>query len=142
MTSASDPRIRVLLADDHPINRAVIDIILDLIDADIVSVEDGAQAVVQFKAGAFDVVLMDLQMPKMDGLTAIREIRRFEAENGRAATPIVAVTANALSEHVAASHAAGADRHISKPIVADVLLATIADLRARGGSDGKQALTG
>jgi CheY-like chemotaxis protein len=142
MASASDPRIRVLLADDHPINRAVIDIILDLIDADIVSVEDGAQAVVQFKAGAFDVVLMDLQMPNMDGLTAIREIRRFEAENGRAATPIVAVTANALSEHVAASHAAGADRHISKPIVADVLLAAIADLRARGGGDSKHALTG
>lgn len=129
----------MLLADDHPINRAVIDIILELIDAAIVSVEDGAQAVIQFKAGTFDVVLMDLQMPNMDGLTAIRAIRRFEAENGRAATPIIAVTANALSEHVAASRTAGADRHLSKPVVADVLLAAIEDLRSRRAGDAGQA---
>ncbi|MFI4965222.1 MAG: response regulator [Caulobacterales bacterium] len=142
MASVSDQRIRVLLADDHPINRAVVDIILDLIDADLVSVEDGAQAVAQFKAGAFDVVLMDLQMPNMDGLTAIREIRRFEAENGRAATPIVVVTANAFSEQVAASREAGADDLISKPIIPDVLLAAIEDLRRRGGDTSQALLTG
>lgn len=126
----NDPRLRVLLADDHPTNRAVVEVILAIIDADLVSVEDGAQAVAAFTNGAFDVILMDLQMPVMDGLTAIREIRRLEREGGLVRTPILAVTANAMSEHVAASRAAGADDHLAKPVVAEVLIGAIYDATA------------
>jgi CheY-like chemotaxis protein len=110
-------RLRILMADDHPTNRAVIEVVLGLIDCDLVQVEDGLQALNAYKVDDFDVVLMDLQMPVMDGLTAIREIRKFEV--------VLAVTANAMSEHVQASRAAGADHHIAKPIVPDLLIGAI-----------------
>ena len=127
-TEVSDERpLRVLVADDHPTNRAVLEVILGLIAADLVSVEDGAQALAAFKNNDFDIVLMDLQMPVMDGFEAIREIRKFEAEMQRRRTPILAVSANAMSEHVAASRAAGADQHIAKPVVPDALLQAMAD---------------
>jgi CheY-like chemotaxis protein len=121
----SDRRLRVLLADDHPTNRAVVEVILGLIDVELVSVEDGLLALNAYKAGDFDVVLMDLQMPVMDGLTSIREIRKFERETGRHRTPILAVTANAMSEHVVATREAGADHHIAKPIIPDLLIGAI-----------------
>jgi CheY-like chemotaxis protein len=79
-------------------------------------VENGADAVERFKTEPFDVVLMDLHMPVMDGLTAIGLIRAHEAKTGAEATPIIALTADALAEHVQASRTAGADRHLSKPI--------------------------
>ena len=119
--------IRVLAADDHPTNRAVIEVILGLVEADLVCVEDGAQAVEAYRTGVFDIILMDLQMPVMDGLSAIREIRRIEAETGRPRTPVLAVSANAMSEHIAATQAAGADGHVAKPVVPDALLARIAE---------------
>jgi CheY-like chemotaxis protein len=121
----SERRLRVLLADDHPTNRAVVEVILGLIDVELLSVEDGLQALNAYKAGDFDVVLMDLQMPVMDGLTSIREIRKFERETNRARTPILAVTANAMSEHVQATREAGADHHIAKPIIPDLLIGAI-----------------
>jgi CheY-like chemotaxis protein len=139
--SQTERPLRVLLADDHPTNRAVVEVILSLIEADLVSVEDGAQAVDAFKSADFDVVLMDLQMPVMDGLTAIREIRKYEAESGRGRTPVLAVTANAMSEHIAASHAAGADHHVSKPVTPDSLLGAIADNIASAGQDETDAGT-
>jgi CheY-like chemotaxis protein len=74
---------------------------------------------------------MDLQMPVMDGLTAIREIRKYEGETERPRTPVLAVTANALSEHVSASRAAGADRHIAKPVTPEGLLEAISAEVAR-----------
>jgi CheY-like chemotaxis protein len=120
-----DRLIRILLADDHPTNRAVIEVIVGMIDAELVSVENGLLAVEAFKADTFDVVLMDLQMPVMDGVSAIREIRSFEVAEGRAPTPILVVSANAMSEHVAASREAGADAHIAKPVLPKALLSAI-----------------
>ena len=67
-------------------------------------------------SGAFDAVLMDIQMPEMDGLEATRRIRSWEAETGRRAMPIHVVSANFLPEHIEASRAAGADGHIPKPV--------------------------
>lgn len=124
--SPNERPLRVLAVDDHPTNRAVIEVILGLVEAELVSAEDGAQAVAAFKAAEFDVVLMDLQMPVMDGLTATREIRKFEAETGRRRTPVLAVSANAMSEHIAASRAAGCDHHVPKPVIPDTLLSLIA----------------
>jgi CheY-like chemotaxis protein len=121
----SETRLRVLAADDHPTNRIVIETILELVSADVVSVEDGAQAVDAFRTGRFDIVLMDLQMPVMDGLTATREIRRLEVESGLRRTPLLVVTANTLSEHLRAAIAAGADDHMAKPVTPDGLLAAI-----------------
>ena len=121
-------RIRVLLADDHPTNRRVVELILGQAAVDITSVENGAEAVAAYRDGDFDLVLMDMQMPVMDGLTATREIRRHETKNGIGRTPLVMLTANALPDHVAAGVAAGADRHMAKPFNAAELLEMVSDL--------------
>jgi CheY-like chemotaxis protein len=116
----------VLLAEDHPTNQRVVQLILGGQGAEVVTADDGAQAVAAFEADAFDVVLMDMQMPVMDGLTATRAIRAFEASvPHRPRTPIVMLSANAMAEHRADSFAAGADSHVAKPITAASLLDAI-----------------
>jgi CheY-like chemotaxis protein len=87
--------------------------------------EDGAIAVSKLKAGNHDLVLMDMQMPVMDGLEATRAIRDWERERGLPRTPILALTASALDEDVRRALEAGADMHISKPIRKAVLKAAI-----------------
>jgi CheY-like chemotaxis protein len=118
-----DPPVRILLAEDNPANRTVVELILGAAGVELVSVENGAEAVDAFAAQRFDLVLMDLQMPVMDGLTAIRLIR--EREQGGARTPIIVLSANVQAEHVEGSAAAGADMHLAKPIVAATLLAAL-----------------
>ncbi|MDD3837052.1 MAG: ATP-binding protein [Phenylobacterium sp.] len=117
--------LRVLLAEDHPTNRQVAQLILEPLGVSLHQVENGAQAVEAFGPGAYDLVLMDMQMPVMDGLSAVREIRRREAEAGAARTPIVMLTANAAPEHRQAAEAAGADAHVAKPITPETLIAGI-----------------
>ncbi|MBU3972271.1 MAG: response regulator [Alphaproteobacteria bacterium] len=123
-----DAVVRVLLADDHPVNRKVVEMILAQANIDLTSVENGAEALQACRDGEFDIVLMDMQMPVMDGLTATREIRLHEAAMGLTRTPIVMLTANALAEHIAAAEAAGADRHLAKPFDAGELLRLVATL--------------
>ena len=118
--------VRILVADDHPTNRRVIELILAQTPAKIVMAENGAEALEAFRADVFDLVLMDMQMPVMDGLTATQEIRLHEAAMGMARTPIVMLTANAMPEHVAAGRAAGADHHLAKPFNAAELLSLVA----------------
>jgi len=108
--------LRILLADDHPANRKVVEIMLGATQMDLVTVENGRQAVDAFVEGGFDLVLMDMQMPVMDGLTATAEIRRHEVEHGLRRTPVLMLTANAMAEHVDAGRAAGADGHLTKPV--------------------------
>jgi signal transduction histidine kinase/ActR/RegA family two-component response regulator len=120
--------LRVLLADDHPTNRKVVELMLGGGLADLVSVEDGQQALDALAQGRFDLVLMDMQMPVMDGLSAVREIRRREAAAGSAAIPIIMLTANALPEHVAEAAKAGADRHLGKPFTAQQLFEAIGEV--------------
>ncbi|RZJ00065.1 MAG: response regulator [Brevundimonas sp.] len=124
-------RVRVLLADDHPVNRKVVEMILAQVDVEIVSVEDGLQAVDAARNGDFDLILMDMQMPVMDGLTATREIRTHEAAMGLPRTSVVMLTANALPEHIAAAEEAGADQHLAKPFDAADLLNLVVELPVR-----------
>jgi signal transduction histidine kinase/ActR/RegA family two-component response regulator len=123
--------LKVLLAEDHPTNRRVVQLLLESVGVDLTCVENGAEAVDAAEHGAFDLVLMDMQMPVMDGLTAIRIIREGEAASGRPRAEIHALTANAMPEHAEASRAAGADGHLTKPILADDLFRTI-EAAARG----------
>jgi CheY-like chemotaxis protein len=118
-------RLRILLAEDHAVNRKVVELIFEGLPIDLEMAEDGVEAVRRFATGACDLVLMDIQMPVMDGLEATRAIRTLETEEGRAPTPIVMLTANALPEHRAAGRAAGADGFLTKPIVAADLLAAV-----------------
>ncbi|MFN3511533.1 MAG: ATP-binding protein [Phenylobacterium sp.] len=120
--------LRVLLADDHPTNRRVVQVLLADLPVEIVAVENGEQACEAFAADAFDLVLMDMQMPVMDGLTATRAIRRWEAARALSPTPVVMLTANALPEHQAASLEAGADLHMTKPIEASKLFAVLREV--------------
>jgi CheY-like chemotaxis protein len=116
---------RVLVVDDNETNRKVAELILAAIDAEVVCVEDGAAAVAAVEAGDFDVVLMDLQMPVMDGLSATRAIRAREAQGGLRRLPVVVLSANVMREHIEASAAAGADDHIGKPVRAETLIAAV-----------------
>lgn len=114
--------LQVLVADDHPTNRRIVELMLEGM-AEVTSVEDGLAAVEAAAATRFDVILMDIQMPRMDGIAAVAAIRAAESEAAR--TPIVMLTANTQAEHVANSRAAGADRHVGKPFTAAVLLDAI-----------------
>jgi CheY-like chemotaxis protein len=123
--------LRILLADDSGDNRALIAAFLKDSPHTIDGVENGARAVERFKGGSYDLVLMDLQMPVMDGDEAAREIRRFERENLRQRTPIVALSAAVFSESIAQSLAAGCDEHLGKPVKRAMLLDVINRLGAK-----------
>jgi signal transduction histidine kinase/ActR/RegA family two-component response regulator len=136
---AADRRLEVLLAEDHPVNQRVIQAILgDSVELTIVA--DGQAAVDVCRAHLFDLILMDTQMPVMDGLTAIRHIRQQEARLGQSRTPIVSLTADAMPQQVQAALAAGADRHLAKPITSAELMATM--MSALEAEAPSQAATG
>jgi CheY-like chemotaxis protein len=119
-----DDRPRLLLVEDHPTNRQVIQILLgELVKLDMAC--DGVEGLSAAQRSCYDLILMDMQMPVMDGLSATRAIRAFEQDCGQPRTPIIMLSANAWAEHVEASFEAGADAHLSKPITADALLAAI-----------------
>ncbi|MDB5424564.1 MAG: sensor histidine kinase/response regulator [Phenylobacterium sp.] len=115
--SAEEPgEVRVLAAEDNEVNQLVLKTLLSQAGVTPTLVADGAQAVAAWEREPWDIILMDIQMPEMDGVQATREIRRREAETGRARTPILAVTANAMVHQVAAYEAAGMDGVVPKPI--------------------------
>jgi signal transduction histidine kinase/CheY-like chemotaxis protein len=126
---------RVLLAEDHPINRKVVELLFGGTGVVLTCVENGAEAVALTATESFDMILMDMQMPVMDGLTAIRLIRAREAGAGAWATPIYTLSANAMPEHAEASDLAGANGHLTKPIaVASLFAALEAAMEMRRGS--------
>jgi PAS domain S-box-containing protein len=131
---------RVLVADDHPTNRKIVELMLADV-AEIFTAENGREAADLCATISPDLILMDMQMPVMDGLDAVREIRAREAATGAARTPIIMLTANARPEHVAASREAGADLHLEKPITSAMLFAAIGQAfeAAQGASEAVAA---
>jgi PAS domain S-box-containing protein len=112
----SDLALRILIAEDNPTNQLVLKTLLNQVGIDPVVVPDGAQAVEAWRRGEWDIVFMDIQMPRMDGRSASLEIRRLEAVEGRRKTPIYALSANAMAHQAADYLAVGMDGHIAKPI--------------------------
>ncbi|MDQ3125140.1 MAG: ATP-binding protein [Pseudomonadota bacterium] len=129
-TDSGAVALRILLADDHPANRKVIEVLLSGASADLVCVADGAEALEAFRGGGFDLILMDMQMPVMDGLTATAEIRAVEMQRGWSRTPVLMLTANAMPEHIEAGRKAGADGHLAKPVTMATLFAGISQVLA------------
>jgi PAS domain S-box-containing protein len=126
--SGRDDQLRVLLAEDHPTNQKVVELILAPYGVEITIVENGALAVEAMRTGTFSLVLMDMQMPVMDGLAATRAIRRDESRDaGRTRVPIVMLSANAMSHHRMDALAAGADLHVAKPVSAETLVAGVVE---------------
>ncbi len=117
----------ILVADDSADNRFVIEAYLRGTPYSAVFAEDGRAAVKQFQQEQFDAILMDMQMPVMDGLSATRAIREIEKRDGRTALPIVALTANAQRESVEACRTAGCSAHLAKPVSKSALLGALQD---------------
>lgn len=138
LTRAEDPRdesrpetdgglegARILLAEDSPDNRTLVLAFLDRAGCETEVAENGGRALDLWRRGAFDLVLMDMHMPEVDGAEATRRIRREEERTGRLRTPIVALTAYAFQEQAELCLAAGCDAHVAKPFDRGRLFAAI-----------------
>ncbi|HET7486693.1 MAG TPA: response regulator [Acidimicrobiales bacterium] len=120
------PRAKVLVADDDPVTRRLAALLLERMGYAVDTVGDGTSAVTVVVRERYDVVLLDCEMPVVDGYAAAAEIRRLEAAGRR--TPIVAVTASVQQADVERALAAGMDAHVGKPIDRDALARTLAGL--------------
>jgi CheY-like chemotaxis protein len=128
LEKASERGLHILMVEDNPINRRIMTLVLERLPAKLTAAVNGLEAVRLFEEQRFDVVLMDLQMPGIDGYEATRRIRAFEAASGRARTPIIVVSAHTRAPDIAESKLAGADHHLGKPIDVPTLLATMDSL--------------
>ncbi|MEC9168291.1 MAG: ATP-binding protein [Pseudomonadota bacterium] len=117
---------RVLLAEDNDINVEVIKALLDEFHLDLTHVSNGQKAIDALKACTYDLVLMDIQMPEVDGLSATRHIRNVL----KLKTPIIALTANAMQQDIDSCHAAGMDAHVGKPVDKARLVNTLGEFLA------------
>ena len=134
ITSQGDgqPPLRVLAAEDNTVNQLVLKTLLHQIGVDPTVVDNGEDAVVAWETETWDLILMDVQMPRMDGPTATRRIRQLEVELGRERTPIIALTANAMSHQVAEYAAVGMDGFVAKPIEIGRLFAAMREALGEG----------
>jgi CheY-like chemotaxis protein len=107
---------RLLLAEDDPATRKVLGLMLNRLNFDLDFAEDGQEAVELWEKGAYDLVLMDVQMPRLNGFEATSAIREKEKERERGHTPIIALTAHAFKEDEEKCLAAGMDAYVSKPV--------------------------
>jgi two-component system, sensor histidine kinase len=119
------PPLRVLAAEDHPVNQLVLKTLLAQLGINITLVGDGAQVLQRYQDGDWDIVLMDVQMPVMDGVAATQAIRAFERDQNRKPTPVLALTANNMSHQIEEYRKAGFSGHVPKPIDAMELIWSI-----------------
>jgi two-component system sensor histidine kinase/response regulator len=134
LAQRAQTRSRILLAEDNPVNQKVALKLLEKLDYRVEVVADGLAAVAAWQTGKFDLIIMDCQMPQMDGYEATREIRRLE--EGRRRIPIVALTAHAMKGDEEKCRAAGMDDYLSKPIDRARLKACLEHLLPNTASTG------
>lgn len=141
--SPCDPpaALQILAAEDHPINRKVLELLLEPADVECHFVENGQEAVEARRQRDWDLILMDIQMPVMDGIAATRAIRAEEAFLGRKRTPILALTANALQHQQEEYAAAGMDDFIGKPVQPETLYAAIERVVQASGDSAAERST-
>lgn len=120
--------LRILAAEDNRTNQQVLSALLAPLGAELVLADDGQAAVEAFARGGFDLVLMDIQMPRMNGVEASRAIRALEAERGLPRTPILAVTANVMTHQLQEYTAVGMDDAVAKPLRVEALLQAIVNV--------------
>ncbi|MES2342949.1 MAG: ATP-binding protein [Pseudomonadota bacterium] len=120
---------RILVVDDNPTNRLVLQTMLEEMGLASATAHDGVEALSAWEGGDWDAILMDIRMPRMDGLDATRAIRAGETGRNRPRTPIIAVTASVLSHETEAYRAAGMDDVVAKPVDAGTLLDAISRQR-------------
>ncbi|MCO8017976.1 response regulator [Brevundimonas diminuta] len=135
-THGPERPLRTLLVDDHPGNRLVLRMMMEAAASDIVEAVDGLDAVEAAAAQDFDLILMDVRMPRLDGLEAARRIRRLATPS--AAAVILGVTAEAMPEDIISCYGAGMDGHLAKPVTHERLYDAIQQaFRAAGEGDGE-----
>jgi signal transduction histidine kinase len=120
---------RILLVDDHPMNREIGAALLTLVGCQVETADNGQQAVAKAARGGFDIILMDIHMPEMDGLAATRAIKALVG--GAGDVPIIAMSADALPQQVERCYAAGMVDHVAKPVQREVLYAKVSRWLAR-----------
>jgi PAS domain S-box-containing protein len=126
------PRLRILLVEDDPSNQFPVQVILSRAGHEVALAEDGAKAVEILETRDFDCVLMDIQMPVMDGVQATQAIRRSESLRGQRRVPVIAMTAYAMTGDREKFLAAGMDAYIAKPVVVAELVRAIAGVVVQG----------
>jgi len=140
-TDSSHPLTRLLVVEDDPLNQTIISRMLIHAGCQVTMAADGAQALALLSADRFDLVLMDWQMPDMDGLEVTRCIRAGRAGALAQKLPIIALTANAFAEDRAACLAAGMNDFLTKPVLADRLLAAVQRWRPPPSADTRPDTT-
>ena len=134
----SDQQIRCLVAEDHPANRRIIELMLAPLGVRVSLVSNGQEAVDAFRNGQFGMVLLDMQMPVLDGVEAAKAMREIERIEQRPRTPIAMLTANVLPKHRNEAMGAGADLFIAKPVTPATLAASLdALIRATDAYEGR-----
>ncbi len=132
---------RVLLVEDNPVNQELARAMLTELGVEAVSAWSGEEALVKMAADRYEVVLMDCQMPKLDGYATTRRLRDWERRTGRERTPVIAVTANALNGDAARCFEAGMDRYLSKPFTIDqlhrILESCAPDAESKAGAEAQ-----
>lgn len=123
--------LNVLVVEDNAVSTRVIEGMLSTLEVGYDSVDNGEKAVAQVKLAGYDLVLMDCEMPEMDGFTATEQIRAWEQKQGLAPVPIIALTAHILPEHRDRARAAGMDGHMAKPVELTQLRALLEHWRDR-----------